>query len=336
MSTKLYDYIKPWLCSTTEGVLKAFAGLPNAIDVGHGLERYVYVPGTRKDKVLLVAHSDTVWNRGNAKIHPVLTSDQKVIVSGKNGIGIGADDRAGCAMLWLLRNLGHSLLIPNGEECGGVGSSFLMDDPNMASIVQSHQFAIEFDRMNDKDLVFYSVGTVSFKDFLEEKLPGYKQDVGSYTDISTLCTDICGVNMSIGYYYQHSQHECLNLSEWNKSYKAVKKLLEMEDIPRFPLSGPKVSRIKKIRYKQSDFEKFNKPKEKVTTTGNNTNPFVPRSCSTLPSPNLEDYEEIDVDALAIEDMIEAIFVCSDCFGSCMIYEPQLTGKCPFCQVPANV
>ena len=38
--------------------------------------------------------------------------------SGVYDEGIGADDRAGCAILWLLKDSGHSLLVTNGEEIG--------------------------------------------------------------------------------------------------------------------------------------------------------------------------------------------------------------------------
>ena len=47
-----------------------------------------------------------------------------VYSSGDDLCGIGADDRAGCAMLWLLRDSGHSLLILDGEEHGQVGAAF--------------------------------------------------------------------------------------------------------------------------------------------------------------------------------------------------------------------
>lgn len=38
-----------------------------------------------------------------------------------NAVGIlGADDRAGCAIIWLLRNLGHGILITDDEEQGSL------------------------------------------------------------------------------------------------------------------------------------------------------------------------------------------------------------------------
>ena len=44
-------------------VLKVFADLPGAIcHLDGDKNNFVYVPGTREDRVLLVAHADTVWD----------------------------------------------------------------------------------------------------------------------------------------------------------------------------------------------------------------------------------------------------------------------------------
>lgn len=46
-------------------VYEKFANLPNAI-VGKGeepLQRYVFIPGTKKNKIVLIAHIDTVWDK---------------------------------------------------------------------------------------------------------------------------------------------------------------------------------------------------------------------------------------------------------------------------------
>ena len=45
-------------------VFDKFLSLDGAIPVlGGGKNNFVYVPGTRKDRVLLVAHADTVWDK---------------------------------------------------------------------------------------------------------------------------------------------------------------------------------------------------------------------------------------------------------------------------------
>ena len=87
--------------SSGDAIFDRFATLPGAL-VGRGiapLQRYVYLPGTREDRVVLVAHIDTVWDKSYKK---PFTEDRAVILedgifkSNNPNCGIGADDRAGC------------------------------------------------------------------------------------------------------------------------------------------------------------------------------------------------------------------------------------------------
>lgn len=70
-----------------------------------GEDSFVYVPGKREDRVVLIAHADTVYNSGQEIIF-----EEGIYRSGTPYCGIGADDRAGCAILYLLKDFGHSLL----------------------------------------------------------------------------------------------------------------------------------------------------------------------------------------------------------------------------------
>ncbi|MBR4664053.1 MAG: hypothetical protein IKO93_09280, partial [Lentisphaeria bacterium] len=85
-----------------DAVFERFAALPGAVrDTCAPGEGFVYLPGSRENAVLLVAHADTV---GRETLEVDLEEDEKTI---RNRYGIlGADDRAGCAMLWLLRDMG--------------------------------------------------------------------------------------------------------------------------------------------------------------------------------------------------------------------------------------
>lgn len=218
-----------WFTMSTDEVLSRFASLKGAQRIGTGEQQFVYIPGTRDDKVLLVAHADTVWR--DEPIRVVYSGGYYFSVSDKRGIG--ADDRAGCCMLWHLRKMGHSLLIPNAEEGGCKGSRFLMSMPEWKKIVNEHRFAIEMDRMNDSDMAFYSVGSDKFKNWCEEQFKGYKRTHGSWTDICVLCDPMCGMNISVGYYGQHSAGEYLNESEWEKTLQAMSDVLSKKDLPRF-------------------------------------------------------------------------------------------------------
>ena len=108
----------------SEGVFEIFKKLEPHIykeNPTSSLERFLYIEGTRPDKVVLVAHADTFFDEryGWPQVAHTLDERDGAIYSINEGnIGLGADDRAGCAILWLLRNSGHSLLITDGEEDG--------------------------------------------------------------------------------------------------------------------------------------------------------------------------------------------------------------------------
>ncbi len=149
--------------------------------------------------------------------------------------GLGADDRAGCAMLWLLKDLGHSLLVTNGEEKGQSGSSWLMDhNKDIADeINRDHQFVIQLDRRNGKDFKCYDVGTDEFRSYVAEKTGYTEPDRRATTDIVTLCREIAGVNLSVGYHNEHGNQEYLNIAEWENTLNVVKEWLSEPNLERF-------------------------------------------------------------------------------------------------------
>ncbi len=217
-------------------VLDKFASIPGAIRRGTGLEQFVYVEGTRKNRVLLVAHADTFWDAHYNRI-----SSPKQSIEIANGIirnregGLGADDRAGCAMVWLLRDLGHSLLITNGEEKRSLGGKWLMgSNPDLADKINAtHQFAVQLDRRNATDFKCYKVGTKSFKAYVKKNTGYSEPDRERSTDIVILCRDICGVNLSIGYYNEHTDDEYLVVEEWVNTLNICRRWLSGIDLPRF-------------------------------------------------------------------------------------------------------
>ena len=113
----------------TDEIFKKFATLPGSVHRGITHEQFLFVKGNRDDKVLLVAHADTHWdtrNRGNGHIPQEVVQEQGIIRNARGGLG--DDDRAGCAILWILKDMGHSILITDGEERGGWGSGWLMNE----------------------------------------------------------------------------------------------------------------------------------------------------------------------------------------------------------------
>lgn len=226
--------------TSAEGVLDIFSALPGAISHYDGEKNnFVYLPGTRPDRVLLVAHADTVWDslygRGEG-FTQVPVNENGVYHGTSSDCGIGADDRAGCAMLWLLRDTGHSLLIVDGEEVGQIGSRHIRDNyPEIFDELNRHSYMIQLDRRGHMNYKIYDLPVP--KDFISfiENSTGYK-NAGklSRTDIVVLCRDVSGVNLSIGYYDEHTPNERLVFEEWLHTLTVVEELLRPEQ-KRYPL-----------------------------------------------------------------------------------------------------
>ena len=102
-------------------VLEHFAAMPNAQfrDFG-GQKRFVYIPASRDNAVLLVAHADTV---DETNYPTELLEVDEIIRNADADQILGADDRAGCAIAAILGPmLGHGILIADGEEHGQIGA----------------------------------------------------------------------------------------------------------------------------------------------------------------------------------------------------------------------
>ncbi|MBR5095465.1 MAG: hypothetical protein IK095_10235 [Oscillospiraceae bacterium] len=227
--------------SSPDEVFAAFRDLPGAIE-SHGGEKqgYLYVPGTRPDRVVLAAHADTFFDRA---YHGQELSNTAVLEDGvyhgtDPSASIGADDRSGCAILWLLRDMGHSLLILDGEEHGQIGSHYLKEqDPELFREINEHSYIVQFDRRGSSDLRFYSLPvTGAFVSFIREKT-GYQDVTGpGRTDIVALCRDVCGVNLSVGYYREHHADEILAVEEWRHTLHIAREMLSGPQ-ERYPLAG---------------------------------------------------------------------------------------------------
>ncbi len=213
-------------------VLEKFAALPGLRRSGGGKKNFVYVPATREKSVLLVAHADTA---GDDTAEIDLIEDEHTIRN-RHGI-LGADDRAGCAMLWLLRDLGHGLLITDGEETGCLGSKYLKhENPELFDeINRRYQFMIQIDRCGGNDFKCYHAGTEEFRSYITETTSFSEPDRQRSTDIVHLCRDICGVNLSCGYYLEHTEAEYIVKDQWQHTLQLLRRWLSPDDIPAFPL-----------------------------------------------------------------------------------------------------
>ena len=222
---------------SSDEVFDEFAKLDNAQVYGDKpLKRFIYIPGTRKDRVLLVAHADTVWDKNY--MPELLPTPQRLgYAFGKyynenssSLTGIGADDRAGCAILYLLKNSGHSLLILDGEEHGQIGANYLKNNyPALFKEINEHCYAIQFDRRNANDFKCYNIlVTQDFKNHISKNLKMEEAGKKAKTDIVVLCEKMCGANLSVGYYGEHTEYERLDFKQWLSTYKKVSEMLQNE------------------------------------------------------------------------------------------------------------
>ncbi len=225
--------------ASTDAVFSKFKQLPNAIykeDDSDPLKCFLYIPGTRINRLCLVAHADTVWDNlyNHTPSAPEVIFEDGIFKSEVENQGIGADDRAGCAMLWLLKDFGHSLLILGSEEHGSIAAKWLMNEfPDIAhEINYEHQFVVEFDVPGAYIYKTYSVGTPEFHEYLENEL-NYKFQTRYTSDIDTLCDRICGTNLAVGYYDNHTENEYLYYSEWLHVLNDMRQWLSKPYFPRF-------------------------------------------------------------------------------------------------------
>ena len=100
-------------------------------------------------------------------------------------------------------------------------------------INKEHQFIVQFDRRGKSDYKCYDVGTDEFRSYVE-MITGYQEpDRKSSTDIKVLCREICGVNLSVGYYMEHTNKAYLFYEEWLKSLKLVMRWFNEDKLPKF-------------------------------------------------------------------------------------------------------
>ena len=204
---------------------------------------FVFIPGTDEPskRVLLVAHADTVWE--SKKYSKIRVRWDGNLAFGEGANGLGADDRAGCAMLWLMRGLGASIILTDEEESGCVGARKAVDA--IGARLGEHAFAIQMDRRGDMQAVFYDAATKPFREWLIGSLGGpWREERGSFSDVAEICPQvgINGVNLSAGFFWEHQASEMLVVDAWLRSVQATKKLVKLAQEGKLPEFGKPAER----------------------------------------------------------------------------------------------
>jgi hypothetical protein len=186
---------------------------------------FTYAPG--EIPIMLVAHVDTVHRTSPELI--VYDREQNILWS---PTGLGADDRAGVAGIIELVSRGFKphVLFLDLEETGCVGARSAAEELSVPDV----RYLIELDRRGSDDCVFYDCGNEEFMEYVENF--GFTTSFGSFTDICELSSawDVASVNLSTGYYNEHTLHEHLKINEWLATINSVAKMLENPPVEKFP------------------------------------------------------------------------------------------------------
>lgn len=178
--------------------------------------------------VLLSAHMDTV--RGVLADRELIETEDGIIMSNKGALG--ADDRGGIAIiLTVLRNLeklnfnGHiKVSFSREEEIGCVGAGKIdskwYEDTDLAIVV---------DRRGNRDIVA-GCGMA----FCSDSVGYFMEDVSKMADMDWRCVEggisdamvfaengVNSINLSAGYYNEHTEHEYASLKEMGETVKLI-------------------------------------------------------------------------------------------------------------------
>lgn len=162
---------------------------------------------------MFTAHTDTVHDTGGA--NPVRI-DGNIWRADKFSC-LGADDAAGIAVLYnmIINNVPGYYVFFRGEECGGLGSSWLAEQ--MPELFHDIDRAVAFDRAGYSDVITHQRGgrccsdefAYALADALTTETDWFLPDAtGVYTDTAEFTSLIpeC-TNISVGYKHQHGDRE---------------------------------------------------------------------------------------------------------------------------------
>lgn len=178
-------------------------------------EDFVYAKGDIP--VLLVAHLDIVHK---APPTTILYDTRKQMLWSPTGIG--GDDRCGVyAILEITKKYKPYVLFTTDEETGASGARAFVKEVDELPV----NFVIEIDRRGFQQAVFYECGNKDFQKFITSY--GFRKEYGSFTDISIISPayDVASVNLSAGYYNEHTLSEYISLKDLQYTIDGVANIL---------------------------------------------------------------------------------------------------------------
>ena len=263
-----------------------------------------YIMAVGDIPVALVAHLDTVFGKPTSNIY--YDRSKNVMWSPE---GLGADDRAGVyAIIQIIKSgLRPTVIFTTDEELGALGADKLVKDipkPNCEL-----KYIIELDRRGSNDCVFYDCYNMDFEAYIESF--GFVTNFGSFSDISVICPEwgVAGVNLSIGYYNEHSISETLHIGQMFETIKRVKTMLkDAENCDEFEyIEAPYLK-------KKTSVTKYDEWYDWDPSYG-----ISKEEWSRLMSPQIKCHDceiwEFDYNLFPVKtkDKDKTLYLCSDCF-----------------------
>lgn len=224
---KIFRATQPELKTALE---KLFTDSNRDVQVGDG---YLYSKGSHP--VLLVAHLDTVHKQ---RVNTIMMSEDGTKIMSLEGIG--GDDRCGVIIILdILEKLDCSVVFLEDEEIGCVGAKkFCKSGIDIGEV----NYAVEFDRKNGNDYVFYKDYNKDFEEHIKKF--GFVKGNGSCSDISYIAPEfkIEAVNISCGYYNPHLWYEYVNITEMQDITDRATKMIA-ETTPKFDYVEEKIAKV---------------------------------------------------------------------------------------------
>ena len=172
--------------------------------------------------ICLCAHIDTVFTK---LPHTFYYDQEKTVLWSPQGLG--ADDRAGNYAIIELLEKGYkpSIILTDLEERGGIGAETLIKKyPEYP--FEECKALIQLDRQGSNDAVYYECDNQDFEKLITSY--NFITDWGTFTDISIIAPKwgIAAVNISVGYYDEHTIAETLNMRELHNTISKLEDILK--------------------------------------------------------------------------------------------------------------
>lgn len=177
---------------------------------------------------LICIHLDTINTHKKAELKTedlIIDGDIISLNTKAKAVCLGGDDRAGVyiALQLIKAKKPFAFGFFKDEEVGCHGSSSLSSYINSLDNVTAF---IGLDRRGADEVATYGYDNKELINIFESK--GYIEAVGSVTDANNLSTlsdkGLACVNLSVGYYNEHTNKEILNTTAMNRTLKVLKNL----------------------------------------------------------------------------------------------------------------